>query len=201
MTTSKSDQQLITETANYLAASTLHAHVDIRVAINAFAPETLNRILGFGLAVHERNTLCIGLKLMGWDELVVNDYLYMSRVEEANIYTDDIAKHSDALKFYDGVARQSGGQYPEERASQITAITRVLWHMHQKDENILVSFKDGGSWKLLPFINYAPLRDLLVHSPHRDAVANIVVERDIMDAGLIITMLESGSRALIEGAL
>jgi hypothetical protein len=201
MTNSKRDQQLITETVDYIATSTLHAHADIREAINAFAPGTLNRILGFGLAPHERNTLGIGLKLMGWDELVVNDYLYISRVGEANIYTGDITKYSDALKFYDGVARQSGGQYPEERASQITAITRVLWHMHQKDENILVSFKDGGSWKLLPFINYAPLRDLLVHSPHRDAVANIVVERDIMDAGLIITMLESGSRALIEGAL
>lgn len=194
---------LLTEAANYIAGSTRHTPDKIRseTAIDTFASETLKRIIGSGMLDHQRDTLRTGLRMMRWSEFTANDYLYICRAEAANIWTDDIAKHSDALKFYDGVPSQSNGHYPDERAEQVTAITRVLGHMMKKGENVLVPFKDGGSWKLLPFINEPKLRELVVKSPHRDAVVKIVVERDIRDTDMITNLLGSSIPALMDGTL
>ena len=203
MAVTKERYVLLTETAKYLAGATRHTPDQIRseTAIDTFTSETLKRIINSGMLDHQRDTLRTGLRMAQWSEAVTNDYLYISRAEAANIWMDDITKHSAALKFYEGVATQSNGHYPDERAEQVTAITRVLGHMLKKDENILVPFKDGGSWKLLPFINEPKLRELVVNSPQREPVVNIIVERDIRDADMILEMLKSSVPALYEGTL
>lgn len=201
MNTSAEHDQLIRETARHLAGSTSHNPLRFRKAIMSFTPETLNRLNDFDFTREQRETITAGFFFFDWNESITNDYLAMTRADEIHIITADIDKHIDALKFYDGVVPHSGGAYPEERAEQIIAITRVLMYMHNQDENILVSFKDEGSWKLLPFINEPRLRELLVKSPQRDTVVNIVIERGIMNADVIAGMLASSIPALVDGVL
>lgn len=200
MTIIAEHERLITEVAETISDSTTHDVVSIREAIKSFSPATLNRITGFGLRDWQREELLGGMIFFGWNESCANDYLSMSPIG-MSCTLSDIDKHIDALRFYEGMVQQSGETYPEERADQIVAIVRVLLQMHERDENILVPFNDGGTWKLLPYLNYAPLRDLLVHSPQRDAVVKIVIERDIMDAELITEMISTASPSLIEGTL
>jgi hypothetical protein len=199
MITIKEHEQLITEAVHLLTSPMSVDHDLFRNAIKSFSPETLNRITGFGLVDWQKAELCGGLTIYGWDESFTNDYLSMSHVGVSTLY--DIDKNLDALKFYEGMTQQSGNNYPSERAEQIAAVATVLLHMQDRGDNMLVPFKDDESWKSLPYINYAALRNLLVDSPHRNAVVKIVTERDITDADMIVTMLESGSPALIEGAL
>jgi hypothetical protein len=201
MTPSDEREQLIQMTARHLAGSTSHNPLRFRDAIKSFTTETLNRLSEFSFSRDQRETITSGFFFFDWDEAIANDYLAMTRAEEFHIITADIDKHIDALKFYDGVVPHSGGAYPEERAAQVVAITRVLCYMHNQDENILVTFKDEGSWKLLPFINEPKLRELLVKSPQRDAVVSIVIERGIMDADVITAMLESSIPVLVDGVL
>lgn len=200
MITIREHEHLITEAVNHLTSPMSVDHDLFRNAIMSFSPETLNRIIGFGLVDWQKAELCGGLTIYDWDESSTNDYLSMSPVGVADTLYD-IDKHLDALKFYKGMVQQSRNNYPSERAEQIVAVATVLLHMQNRGDNMLVPFRDDGSWKSLPYINHAPMRDLLVDSPHRNAVVKIVTERDITDADLIVTMLESGSPVLIEGAL
>lgn len=201
MTTSAERDQLIRETARHLAGSTSHNPLRFRKAIMSFSPATLNRLNEFNFTRDQREDITAGFFFFNWGESTANDYLAMTRADEVHIIAADLDKHIDALKFYDGVVPHSGDAYPEERAEQIVAITRVLCHMNRQDENILVPFKDEGSWKLLPFINEPKLRELLVKSPQRDTVVNIVIERGIMDADVISNMLASTIPSLIDGVL
>jgi hypothetical protein len=185
-----------------------HTLDDMSMAMEYFSPETLQRITGTKLHINIKIALVNGIS-DDWKEETVNDFLCAAEVMNGvGMYHKDMQAFAAAFKRYTGLKPFENGHYPEERASQITAISTVIQHMLENPHNlsdidVWEEFMDEGEWVEVPYLKDAKLRELIVTSEKdRDAIVNLITERSIFDADQIIELLTlSEQTALREGTL
>lgn len=194
---SQSSSAVIYEKAYELALN------DALPILKKCSPETIQRITGPGMTSDRRLTLVNGLS-DGWSEETINDFMHVTGVmEDAGMHYKEMKDYLISFEYNSELALTKGGHYPEERASQITAITKVLWHMYRNPHNIndidmWHEFYNEGEWEEVPYIKDDKLRALILTSRHdRDAVVDIITERSIFDADQIVDMLSTNDTSAL----
>lgn len=183
-------------------------HRDVLNGLKKCSMETLLKISGPTMNENRRSVLANGLG-DGWDEAMVNDFMNVVPIFEDNGYyykqMKDFLIGLEYVKELDGMNR---GKYPEERASQTTALIKVLAHMDKNPHNIQgldpwEQFHLEDYFEEAPYIKDEKLRKLILSPDYdREAIVDIITERSIFDADQIIAMLEiRESGPLMTGAL
>jgi hypothetical protein len=179
------------------------AFKDALAGLKNCSPETLQRITGPGMTGDHRLTLVNGLG-DGWSEETINDFMHAASVmNDTGMYYKEMKDYLISFEYYSELEPTKGGHYPEERAHQITAITKVLRHMHTNPHNISDiemwhEFYNDGEWEEVPYIKDDKLRALILTSAHdRDAIVDIITERSIFDADQIIEMLSANDTSAL----
>lgn len=184
------------------------AFTDARAGLKDCSAETIQRITGPGMTSDHRLILVNGLS-DGWSEDTINDFMHAASVmEDTGMYYKEMKEYLISFEYYSDLAPTKGGHYPQERADQITALTKVLRHMFKNPHNrpdidMWKEFENDGEWEEVPYLKDDKLRALLLTSGrNRDAIIDIITERSIFDADQIVGLLNmSDSTVLKSGNL
>jgi hypothetical protein len=106
------------------------------------------------------------------------------------------------LDYYESLTPYSSGAYPDRRREEILAITNVTIHLISSQHGI--SYGIPKHYHGIAFIEDAKLRDLITTHKNPNAVADLIIERDITDTEQITALLETMSattNAIRDGVL
>lgn len=177
---------------------------DSREAFGKCSPETIQRVYGPEMTPGLRLSLINGLSDQ-WSEGNINDYMSIAQAaDELEMYYKEVKLFLAAFEYFKEIDPYEGGPYPEKRAKQVDALTRVLWHMYRNPHNlpdidIWEEFKDKhDEWEEVPYIKDEKLRALILTSGHdRDAIVEIITERSVFDADQIMEMLSANDASAL----
>lgn len=148
---------------------------------------------------------------LGWN---LNEFICNARPSEA--YVNDwittrptaIKENIDTLHIIQGLGEykhlepQQHGHYPQRRIEQITALIRVSAHLGNTGHGVAFGVnKDQG---LMLHIEDENLSDLITTHENPQAVADIIIARDLTDPDQIIQLLSTMSnttKPIRDGAL
>lgn len=164
-----------------------------RAALSTFSRETLQRINDTEMS--EYRTMHLAEEIIdGWSESTVNDYLHLIDLFDAEqFYQKECKLFLDGITHYEGMAHETYGHYPAERASQINALVAVTRHMMNNDIDCYESFNPDDEWDEVPIVKDAALRSLIIGSDHnRESIVRVIKERNVYDAETIKHLLDNG---------
>ena len=171
----------------------------IRAVLPKYSDETLRRFIAAAdtdLCWSLETYLCTGKA----DEEYTNDWIVM---EPTALSKDiDSVPVLRGLTQYKHLTPQNNGHYPTRRAEQVIAITRVTAHLAETRHGLTNVPND--ELEMMKFIKDEQLRNLLTTHDDPAAVADIIINRSITDAGQIVQLLEgitSTASAISDGTL
>jgi hypothetical protein len=179
--------------------------------IRSFSDHTLSLLCDPEKNPKWRTTAAKGIFSL-WNDQMVSDYLsnaYLLQGDSSMTTSDNIdiiAGYLRVLPHYKELA-PLGAQNATERAQQAAAIFKITFHVKATGSPELrrvmtLDVKGDIREYRLPYINDDKLRALLLTSTYdREAVIDIVTQRNIYDAGHIVALLDGISAPLITGAL
>lgn len=202
--------------ANFDSGDPTSQMIDLTVdicgaSLNKFSDYTLSLLCDPALNANWRTTAAKGIFML-WNDQKISDYL-------SNAYDlqgDSNMTNSNSLNVIDEYLRPFphykelapiGAEHATERAQQTAAILRVTFHVKaigspELRRAMVLDVKGDISECRLPYINDEKLRALLLTSAYdREAVLDIVTQRNIYDADHIIALLDGISAPLATGAL
>lgn len=173
-----------------------------------FSDESLTRITGPDMN-RERRAALAELLVDGLKEEACNDFMQVAGLMEVyHLSYDQKKEFLSGLAHYEELPNFKEGHYPEERATAVVAIMKVVLHMHENPHNrdgldIWEEFRDGKRLKKVPYLKDEKVRRLLTCATvDRDAVVDIITKRSLFDADQIVDMLTmNDASALRDGNL
>jgi hypothetical protein len=202
--------------ANFESPDPTSDMIDITVTrcgtnVRSFSDRTLSLFCDPDQNPKWRTTAAKGIFSL-WDDQMVSDYLsnaYLLQGDSGmttSYNLDIIAGYLRVLPHYKELA-PLGAQHADERAQQTAAIFKITFHVKATGSPELrramaLDIKGDIRDYSLPYINDDRLRALLLTSTYdREAVLNIVTQRNIYDADHIVALLNDISAPLVTGSL
>lgn len=159
--------------------------------------ETLRRIIG--TTATEQGFKLLVLIQGGSEDRFINDWIAVSQLSHQNM--SNAKTVVDALPYYKGLAAQHHGQYPQRRTAQVEAIFRVTEHLYTGSSVKIQNDSDGNR---IAILTDEKLSSLIINHPSPEAVADLIITRNITDHDQIVSILgdmDSTAPAITEGIL
>lgn len=156
------------------------------ISVEPYGDATLHRLITAaekGFQEHTFNVLVYGVS---FDEQYLNDLI---TVEPFLTFTSfGPSTIINSLMRYERLTPQSSDGYPERREQQVIAITRAVLHLFDLAKGIEVD-----TLKEQFFIADPELRELITTHEEPGVIADLIIQRDIVDAEQLTTLLDTMS--------
>lgn len=156
-------------------------------------PEELGQDFAWGLVALLRESTT---------ENYINDWIAIQPVVPRSGLYDQIEYIINSLGEYQKLEPQDNGHYPAQRTQQVQAITRVTDHFIRTRDGFDEDLNKDR--KLMQIIHDEALRDLLTTHENPEAIADIIVTRNLTDPDQLTALHDTMHRintALTDGAL
>lgn len=173
------------------ASDTSSQHYDrCRSTLSTYSTATLHRVRAAASTGLGYDLLDV-ISYNDHPEETVNDYCMLYPVLKAErMYKSEISRYLNSLLHYKHLDRVKAGDYTERRLAQASAVIRVTKHLSRMGVPVRVDSPDDEN-EMIEYITDGGLRDLLTTSDNPERIADIIIERNIIDAEEIAAVLKT----------